>query len=46
MQPLLAAHPAEQAVCFQLADCLADGRAIDAELARQIGLRGQGIAGS
>ena len=45
-QPLLAAYPAQQAVGFQLADRLANGRPIDAELPRKVGLRGQRIAGA
>ncbi len=45
-QPLLAAPAAEQTVGLQFADGLADGRAVDAELTRQIRFRGQGIAGA
>ncbi len=45
-EPLLAADPAQQAVGLELADRFPDGRAIDAELPRQIHFGGQGVAGA
>ncbi len=45
-QALLAAFPSQQPVHLEFADGLTNRRAVDAELAREIGLGGQGIAGA